>query len=183
MSNPHTPEFDERFRDFYPRLQSIARRYSKTSGVAVEEFISGLSEAFWHRYQDYDVNRLDNFQSYMQTTLSQEALRIASRKEKQFQRMTVPVDIEIENSDGEEDMMAESFIDATNVDKLVTDRIFIEGLMRGEDTLAKRIVAAKLSFPDETDNAIGKMVGVSYHTVKARIKKLGEKARREVMKS
>lgn len=182
MSNPHTTEFETRFRDFYPRLQLISRKYSKLSGVAVEEFISGLSEAFWQRYQDYDVTRLDNFQSYMQTTLTQEALRIANRKEKQYQRMTTSVDAVIEEHDGENDVMPEAFVDPIAVDKLIANRIFIEGLVEGEDDMMKRIVAEKLAEPNGSNYEIAEAAGTSEYTVRARLKKLGEKARKEVAK-
>lgn len=175
-------EFESRYREFYPRMQHIAKRYSKVSGVAIEEFLSGLSEAFWHRYQDYDFRRSDNFQSYMQTTLTQEALRIGKRKEKQYQNMTTSVDKAIESHDGEDDMMPEAFVDDLNVDRLVTNRIFIGELLEGEDEKTLAIVAAKLAEPGGSNYEIADMTGTSEYTVRARLKKLGEKARREMAK-
>jgi RNA polymerase sigma factor (sigma-70 family) len=174
--------FEERYTEFYPRLKAIANRYSKLSGVAVEEFISALSEEFWLRYSDYDVERLANFQSYMQTALSQRALKLAKRKEREYQQRTTSVDKVMAGFDGEDDITPEAFVDSIDVDKLIVNRIFIDTLLEGEDKTTRSIVAAKLAEPSGSNYEIADMVETSEYTVRARLKKLGDKARREMAK-
>jgi len=176
MSNAHRKEFEDRFSAFQSRIVIIAKKYARLSGVAQEEFESALAEEFWRRYQDYDVTRLDNFISYMQTALVQRALKVGKRKEREYQQQITSIDAVIEDCEGEDAMTPDVLVAATDVDKLVTDRLFICDLLEGEDEITRAIVEAKLREPNDSNREIGRIVGVGDMTVARRLKKLGEKA-------
>ncbi len=176
-------KFEKQFNSFYPTLRQISIRFSRTTGIPVEEFESTLCEEFYLKYAHFDPQKKDSFTAYMRVVLTQRAMRMAGRKETEFYRKEeLFVGQEDSSEDGDDVAVELEIVDEFNLEEYVaskaehkTDadkRQLINALSKNTDSVTKKIITEYLRSENAKPTAIGKAIGIHHQVVKRKVKKL-----------
>lgn len=170
--------FDQHFNEFYPKIQSIARHFGRTTPIAADEYESLLCEKFFTRFDEFDVTRSESgLHSFMYSILKQEAIRFSQRKERQFHDTMSNLDELLDGSEGDD--FSRELLSSVDVEEEVTDKIFVSQVLshiKNEKT--HEILSIFFDAPDISFRELGRAVGLDHKTVKARIAQV---AKREVI--
>lgn len=168
--------FNEKFNKYYPTILAISKKFSRTSKVPVEEFISQLSEEFFVKHESYDESKCE-FDSYIKAVLKQRAIRVATRKDRTFY---ASIDY-IEKDESDKDSAKFEFVDDFNLEDYVTSkkkadqRQLIDSLLEGSDDKTTAIVSAFLTHANPSVTAIAKELGMHHQQVTRALQRLAAK--------
>lgn len=175
--------FEEKFNNFYPILENIAKRYSVATGVPLDELKSSLSEEFYLKYKSFDSKRRNNFQAYMRVVLTQRAQREVERREGKFYKNVTTASQMVEDDDEADffEMIPDEFdleeyiISREEIKTDADKRQLINALTENSDPVTKRIVTEVLSGTEARPTAIGRALGIHHQTVIRKLKYLSKK--------
>lgn len=166
--------FEKQFNEFYPTLESIARRYASSTPVPYEEYESALSEEFFLKYEEFDPTRNDNFSAFMRVVLTQRASREANRKEGQYYGSITYLDLPSIEDDDEDKLRMElasewdleEHVISKEEKKSDEDKLqLIDALVKKSDPTTKQIVEHYLESEHARPTTIGKALGIHHQTV------------------
>lgn len=176
-------KFNEVFRKYQPLIKQIAKRYSRTSRVPEEEFISGLNAEVWDAYKKYDVGKGTTLDTWMNTTLRSRAIKVATRKEARFHQSIeqLPVSnteetIHLELEDVAALTPEQEFLRRNYTKKEADQRQLIDFLARDPRQVDHDTTLIVSQFSEyDSITALAKALGMHHEFVKRKLRKLSRR--------
>lgn len=173
-----TEKFNNVFRQNQPLIKRISTKFSRASGVPVEEFVSQLNHELWIAYEVFNEARGAKLETWLNMRLRDCAKRIVQRKEGTYYRnvrlfSTKVTDDDDETLDEIQRIKAEINVE-DDVIKEADQRQLIDFFRSAKtDATTTLIVEAILgSQPGTSDLAIAKSLGLHHEIFKRKLRKL-----------
>lgn len=155
--------FNDLYMSFRPLILRIAAKYAEWSGIAFDEYDSGLSEEFWRICQQFDVTSNTNFAGFVHFRLNRKAIDISRGKERTYRKHHLLDDgAATPELKTEKDFIEMEVIKKFEERKTDEDKRQLINVLKelADDIYTTEIIDRFLEDPSQKFTAIGKQLGL-----------------------
>lgn len=84
-------------------ILAISKRYNRTTGIPIPDFVSALNEALWKAWSTYSASEGRTFNTWVQTLLKQSAINVVKSKEGTYYKRQISILDATPNSEEEDE--------------------------------------------------------------------------------